>query len=144
MPLPRNPHTGTVNKRTYYDNETGTKCSQWFVFRPQHWEVLEAILGQEVIPIVKGWSRDRCNAGNPLLEATDKVETVGTPFERNEYYANQRYWGTSRWREYYFRNTNGPTNWLNKKPPESAKIADEPGNAIFDFYLATGFRNKTQ
>lgn len=67
---------------------TGAKCNTWFTIQPHNWKQLEELTGQEVPKIVKGWFRDRRGySGNPLLDASDAVDVVKTPFEyRNTIY----------------------------------------------------------
>ena len=61
---------------------TGNSCNIWFVIAPQTWEQLEFLTNQEVPKIVKGWNVDgRSYCGNPLLDSTDAVARIGTPFE---------------------------------------------------------------
>lgn len=61
---------------------TGSSCNIWFVIAPQTWEQLEFLTGQEVPKIAKGWNvNGRSYGGNPLLDSTDAVARVGTPFE---------------------------------------------------------------
>ncbi|KAI4445355.1 hypothetical protein C823_007862 [Eubacterium plexicaudatum ASF492] len=70
-------------------NVTGCVCNMWFVIAPQTWEQLELLTNQEVPKIVKGWNVDgRSYYGNPLLDSTDAVASVGTPFEHNNSYSS--------------------------------------------------------
>lgn len=64
-----------------YDMDNGAVCSMFFVFRPLDYTGLEALLG-EVPKIIKGWTKDgRRASGNSLLDMTDAVEEINTPFE---------------------------------------------------------------
>jgi len=68
---------------------TGCVCNTWFVIAPQTWEQLEFLTGQEVPKIVKGWNvNGRPYYGNPLLDSTDAVAEVGTPFERSNFHSS--------------------------------------------------------
>lgn len=63
-----------------YDPVDSTKCSVYFIFRPDNWKELEEISGQEVPKLVKGWDRNgRAYSGNPLLDATDAVCRIQNP-----------------------------------------------------------------
>lgn len=80
----------TPSLRGYYydsllDETNGKKCNMWFVFTPQTWENLEELTGREVPKCVKGWLRNgHSSRGNHLLNNTDAVDDVGTPFEHYE------------------------------------------------------------
>lgn len=77
----------------WFCDVTGCVCNTWFVIAPQTWEQLEFLTGQEVPKIVKGWNANgRSYYGNPLLDSTDAVARVGTPFEHsNSYSSNDRF-----------------------------------------------------
>lgn len=73
----------------WFCDVTGCVCNTWFVIAPQTWEQLEFLTGQEVPKIVKGWNvNGRSHYGNPLLDSTDAVARVGTPFERSNSYSS--------------------------------------------------------
>lgn len=74
----------TAKRFKYRCNITGTTCNRFFIFRPNTWKDLEEITGEDVPPIIKGWQYDRHYSTNPILNASDAVEGIGTPFERNE------------------------------------------------------------
>jgi hypothetical protein len=77
------------DKRTLksFDSENGLSCSIFFVFRPIDYIGLENLFG-DVPKIVKGWSnRGNNRYGNSLLNMTDEVEEINTPFE---YYCSRR------------------------------------------------------
>ena len=78
----------------YDDLDTGNLCSIFFIIQPKTYQALEELFG-EIPKIVKGWNRHgHHTSGNSILSMTDKVETVGTPFEqypsRREEYKNDR------------------------------------------------------
>lgn len=68
------------------------KCTIWFAFFPDDWNSIAGILDEDVPKIVKGWWNERfCYGfrenshynGNSLLQATDAVGDITTPFNRN-------------------------------------------------------------
>lgn len=74
-----------VYKDKYICMKTGAICSMFFTFNPKDWKQLELLLGVEVPKIVKGWiEKGHFGIGNSILDATDLVTQVGTPFERYE------------------------------------------------------------
>lgn len=76
---------GEKYKNEYYCTKTGAVCSLFFTFKPKNWIQLEELCGCEVPKIVKGWYYDEHRGdGNSILNATDLVTKVGTPFERYE------------------------------------------------------------
>lgn len=77
------------NSWKWFCNVTGCVCNMWFIIAPQTWEQLELLTNQKVPKIVKGWNvNGRSYFGNPLLDSTDAVASVGTPFEYNNYYSS--------------------------------------------------------
>ena len=65
-----------------HDDDTGNTCNLLFIFRPRDWKGIEHLLGREVPKIIKGWNKNGHDySGNPLLDITDAVEKIGTPFE---------------------------------------------------------------
>lgn len=81
---------------------TGQKASIFFVFDIQNWKDIAKIVGEENLPkIVKGYEKNGHHGkANCLLDATDAVWEIGTPFESNEEKVNQRYWNAWKWRNY--------------------------------------------
>ena len=74
-----------IYKDEYICMKTGTICSMFFTFAPKDWKQLELLLDVEVPKIVKGWREEgHFGIGNSILDATDLVTKVGTPFERYE------------------------------------------------------------
>lgn len=72
-------------KSEYLCMKTGTVCNMFFTFAPKDWKQLELLCGCEVPKIVKGWRHDgHFGDGNSILNATDMVTQVGTPFEEYE------------------------------------------------------------
>lgn len=68
-----------------YDDDNGKICTVFVVFNFLDWQGLENLFGEEVPKIIKGWRKDgHRSCGNSILDITDAVETVGTPFERWE------------------------------------------------------------
>lgn len=82
---------------SYCELKPGVKCNVFYIFQPRLWTDIETIFQVPVPKIVQGWyagegmDSERKSAGNELLEATDAVAEVGTPFERNEVDINPRY-----------------------------------------------------
>jgi hypothetical protein len=69
----------------YYCTKTRAICNLFFTIKPKNWEHLEFLCGCEVPKIVKGWFYNgHFGDGNSILNATDLVAEVGTPFERYE------------------------------------------------------------
>lgn len=67
-----------------YDKRTSSKCSMIFVFQPKDYKGLEELFG-ELPKLVKGWSYyGHFTSGNSILDFTDAIEAVGTPFEDKE------------------------------------------------------------
>ena len=70
------------NKDVYLDLDNGCTCTMFVVFRPLSYKGIENLFNTEVPKIVKGWTKDGNHTyGNSLLDATDAVETINTPFE---------------------------------------------------------------
>ena len=76
---------------------TGATTSIAFLIQPDNWLELQELFG-ETPKILKGWTRQGhyCR-GNSLLDATDPVFDVGTPFENREQQLNHRYWSEWDW-----------------------------------------------
>jgi hypothetical protein len=69
----------------YYCTKTRAICNLFFTIKPKNWEHLEFLCGCEVPKTVKGWFYNgHFGDGNSILNATDLVAEVGTPFERYE------------------------------------------------------------
>lgn len=81
---------------------TGQKASHYFTFYVETYEQMVSLMGAENVPeILTGYRRDGHRAyGNPILEATDPMTGVGTPFEDHEYQVNRRLWTAARWEAY--------------------------------------------
>lgn len=76
---------------------TGAATSIAFLIQPDNWLELQELFG-EIPKILKGWTRHGHNRrGNSLLDATDPVFDVGTPFENREQQLNHRYWSEWDW-----------------------------------------------
>ncbi len=68
-----------------YDDDNGNLCTVFFVTQFIDWTGLENFFGEPVPKIVKGWRKNGNScSGNSLLNITDAVEAIGTPFERWE------------------------------------------------------------
>ncbi len=76
---------------------TGAATSIAFLIQPDNWLELQELFG-EIPKILKGWIRQGHNRrGNSLLDATDPVFDVGTPFENREQQLNHRFWSEWDW-----------------------------------------------
>ncbi len=75
-------------KGTFKDTRTDTKCSIFITIKPKTWKGIEEMVG-EVPKLVRGWvAEGHRTYGNSILDVTDAVEAVGTPFE---YYESNNY-----------------------------------------------------
>lgn len=79
-----------------YTCEVNNKiCNLWFVVTPKNWKDIEYLTNKECPKIVKGWSCDGHRTfGNSILDVTDEVEKIQTPFEYkkwDEKYQNAYY-----------------------------------------------------
>lgn len=85
---------------------TGNTASIYFYFRMDSWLDMGRICGMEKLPkILVGYEqRGHHGYGNSILNATDAVTGVGTPFESHEYAVNPLLWTREKWRDYYFHN----------------------------------------
>lgn len=73
------------NKREIYDARTGAKCTIFFKLNPKDYTALEDLFG-DIPKLIKGWSLNgHSRTGNWILDVTDAVEAIGTPFEYYEY-----------------------------------------------------------
>lgn len=81
-------------KSIYYDMKNNKKCNMFFAFQPKSYKGLEDLFG-EVPKLIKGWNLfTHRRTGNAILDLTDAVEAVGTPFENDEsqyYYSDLPY-----------------------------------------------------
>ena len=110
---------------------TGSVTSIHFVFRPDSWEDMEAMLGVEVPKILKGYQREVSRGiGNPLLSATDAVAEVGTVFEAGESRVNRRLWTENDWHHYYFRHSDIFPDWP-RRPAPAGCLSKAPDSAAF-------------
>lgn len=68
-------------KGTFADLRTGNKCSIFVTFKPKNYKGIQQLVGK-IPKLVKGWnSEGHMTYGNSILDVTDAVEAVGTPFE---------------------------------------------------------------
>lgn len=73
------------HSRVYLCPETAAVCSMFFTIAPKDWKHLELLCGCAVPKIVKGWKGvGHFGVGNSILDVTDSVSEIGTPFERFE------------------------------------------------------------
>ncbi len=76
----------------YIDTRTGTICNIFFVFNPKDWKAIKELVNCHVPKIVTGWTQNSHRSkGNSILNATDAVDEIGTPFEYDESNRNKRY-----------------------------------------------------
>ena len=114
---------------------TGNMVSIFFVFRFINWHELADCFGNDNIPkCVQGWQRQRTVSGNPLLNATDPVENIGTVFEDDEIRKNKRLWTAQKWEQYFHR------DWTNREAEVPDTALPESSEFCFDF--AIGFSKR--
>lgn len=121
---------------------TGNKASHYFYFPIYNWTEMAAICGEENIPkLLMGYNRNshRPN-GNDLLNVTDAVTGVGTPFEEYECLVNRRYWTADKWREHYNRDLKLDRCWELPVPDTALSNLERPTNCYFAF--AVGFSKR--
>lgn len=117
---------------------TGNRCSVFFVVTPRNWKQIAALIGgEDTIPkILRGWKEEGHSiSGNTLLDMTDAVTGVGTPFEHIEGHLNKRYWTKSLWRDYYFRNASTYKDWTTREPEMPVQAV----SPLADFTFVVGF-----
>lgn len=96
---------GKWYSKTYYCPITNAKAGHFFVFKLADWTEMEAMIGEEVPRILKGWRlAGHDYSGNQLLSPCDEVDAVGTPFEKYQS-TNWRYFSKD---EHIDRNSLGP------------------------------------
>lgn len=120
---------------------TGSECSIHFVIDPQNWKQLASLMGgEDKLPkIVKGWKKHGHDvSGNPLLDMTDAVTGVGTPFEWIESCCNRHYWTKQNWRDYYHRFPDTYPDWATREPEQPTM----PRPTIVDFTFSLGFSKR--
>lgn len=119
---------------------TGAVSSIFFHIRPRNWKDLALLVGENEIPkIVKGWKKSGHSVvGNPILNATDAITGIGTPFELDEININKRYWTSDRWRDYYFHHLEEYPDWT-KREPEMEPIKVSPW---YNFVFVVGFSKR--
>lgn len=80
------------------DPFNGAVCKTFFTFKFRDYKDLQRFIGDEWFPkILIGWEGNgRMEPGNSLLDATDPVWRVGTPFEEREIQRNHRLRAKSR------------------------------------------------
>lgn len=119
---------------------TGAGSTIFFLIRPNSWHDIELLVGKGNLPrIVTGWVKDGHSVhGNPLLDATDPVTGIGTPFESKEAQWNKRYWSRDRWHEYYFHNSEQYPDWIHREP-ELPVLGESP---VFDFSFVVAFSKR--
>ena len=74
-------------EKEYIDTRCSTKCSVWFVFKPHNYRAFAELFDTEIPKILTGWkiNDSEFDLGNPILDMTDEVDRIGTPFELREY-----------------------------------------------------------
>lgn len=83
---------GRDYSETMKDLRTGAICNTWFIFKPKEYKAFEELFKCDVPRILKGWKEDgHFGVGNGILNATDAVSRIGTPFERYEEQRNEAY-----------------------------------------------------
>lgn len=114
-------------------------ANMMFSFDFENWEQLAMLVGGSCLPkIVRGWKNQRLGSGNPLLDATDSVGYIGTPFERGEIYRNRRLWTRQMWSDYYWRHCQEYRDWPTREPDGEVL----PQSPEYDFSFAVGFSRR--
>lgn len=123
---------------------TGQKASQYFSFSIDDWMQISEIAGMEDIPkILKGYKRcGHRGYGNSILNATDPMTELGTPFEEEEIRKNRRLWDKATWSSYYFHRwhaiSHEPGKTWDDMVPEDAL----PWKAEMSFSFSVGFSKR--
>ena len=120
---------------------TGNECSIYFIIDPGNWKQLSALMGGEnsLPKILKGWDANGHHiSGNNLLNMTDAVTGIGTPFEWREVGLNQHYWTRRDWHDYYFHHADIYPDWTTREP--DLPVMPKPTNRGFSF--AVGFSKR--
>lgn len=69
-------------KWEYKCQENGKICNLWFILKPRNWKDVEFLVNEDVPKLVKGWNVNGHDSnGNYLLDVTDDVDRIKTPFE---------------------------------------------------------------
>ena len=123
---------GNVRKSACAVDST-IKATYDFQIEFRDWKDMAKLFGEENIPkILIGYNESgRITTGNSNLDCVDYVTGIGTPFEREEFEKNSRYWTANEWSSYYWRHHEQYPDWARKKPPEGTpKVGSK-----MDFYV---------
>ena len=124
---------------------TGNECSIYFTIEPKDWKQLATVMGGEdnLPKIVKGWdANSHSTVGNSLLNMTDAVTGVGTPFEWREAKQNKHYWTKNDWHDYYFHHADVYKDWATREPEQPVMPA--PTKMDFAFTIGVSKRGFTK
>lgn len=90
---------------------TGTGASIFFYFTPRDYKELKEMLGVELPKILMGWKQSgHSTRGNSLLNITDPMANVCTPFELSYYKSDKRYWTRMKLQDYYHQRKDTMSN----------------------------------
>lgn len=117
---------------------SSAKANVFFSFQIKNWHDIQTVTKKfdaDFPKILMGYtsnSRDLFGY-NPIISATDACFWIGTPFERDEYNRNWRYWTQSKWQDYRFWNKDLPHD-----PPQT--FPDK--RSEFSFSFSIGFSKR--
>lgn len=137
---PFNKRLATNIRKTSCVMDPTVKATYDFQIEFRDWEDMAKLFGEENVPkILIGYNENgHRTPGNSILDCVDYVSGIGTPFEREEYESNPRYWTANEWSSYYWRHHEQYPDWAKKKPPEGTPQYDSK----LDFYVQIAFSKR--
>ena len=118
---------------------TGAKCCYYVTFQVESYFGLADLLGipvDELPVILQGYRRRGHDVyGNSILDVTDEVSGIGTPFEERESRWNVEWKTKKAYQKGYFDGD----NWIVPEPPADA-LDESPASIKFNF--AVGFSKR--
>ena len=143
LPLNRQEYDGRWLTGRVYTRDEKNFCKIFYSFLFRDWTQLADLFGENNIPIpIKGWVHDRIIGDNPLLNATDAVNGIGTVFEYHEIRVNRRLWTETQWknlfRDNWINDRDNRDHWSKATPPDTAL----PESTATDFSFTIGFSRR--
>ena len=143
LPLNRQEYDGRWLTGRVYTRDEKNFCKIFYSFLFRDWTQLADLFGEDNIPIpIKGWVHDRIIGDNPLLNATDAVNGIGTVFEYHEIRVNRRLWTDTQWknlfRDNWINDRDNRDHWSKATPPDTAL----PESTATDFSFTIGFSRR--